>query len=93
MGYNFLKRHRYTIRNVTYFQQKLPIDALEKTFNFIKECFTTRLYYKIDENLNLLGNIDETPCLMEIKMNKTIVKIGEKEISAKTFNKDSLDFP
>ena len=74
--YDFLKRHRYTIRKETLFQQKLPINALEKIFNFIKECFTTRIYYKIDKNLNLLGNMDETPCWMEMKINKTIAKIG-----------------
>lgn len=59
--YDFLKRYRYTIRKITHFQQKLPVDALEKIFNFIKECFTTRIYYKIDENLNSLDNMDETP--------------------------------
>ena len=92
MGIWFFKRHRYTIRKVTHFQQKLPIDALEKIFNFIKEYFTTRIYYKIGENLNLLGNMDETLCWMEMKINKTIAKIGEKEISVKTFNMDQQRF-
>ena len=54
--------------------------------------FTTRLYYKIDENLNLLGNMDENPVWIEKKINKTVAKIGEKEISFKTFNMVSIGF-
>ena len=36
--------------------------------------------------------MDETPCWMEMKINKTIEKIGEKEISVRTFNMDQKRF-
>ena len=34
--------------------------------------------------------MDKAPCWMEMKINKTVAKIGEKEISVKTFNMDQL---
>ena len=36
--------------------------------------------------------MDKTPCRMEMKINKTVAKIGEKEISVKTFNMDQHRF-
>lgn len=53
---------------MTYYQQKLPPDTLEQMYDFIKKCFIERIYYQIDENIDLLGNVDETPILMEFKI-------------------------
>ena len=66
----------------------MPLDALEKIYEFIKDCMITRIYYNINENLNYIGNVDETPCWMEMKIEKTITKIREKEIRVKYFNMD-----
>ena len=62
------------------------LGALEKIYEFIKDCMITRIYYNIDENLNYIGNVDKTPCWMEMIIEKTIAKIGEKEIRVKSFN-------
>jgi hypothetical protein len=70
----------------------MPLDALEKIYGFIKDCMISRIYYNIDENLNYIGNIEETPCWMEMKIENTIAKIGEKEIRVKSFNMDQIVF-
>ena len=64
----------------------MPLDALEIIYEFKKDCMITRIYYNIDENLNYIGNVDKTPCWMEMIIEKTIAKIGEKEIRVKSFN-------
>lgn len=38
----------------------------------------SRIYYQIEENIDLLDNIDETPIWMEFKIENTISTIGEK---------------
>ena len=51
-----------------------------------------RIYYKLDENINLFSNVDKIPVWMKFKIEKTISKIGEKEIRIKTFNIDQHIF-
>lgn len=70
----------------------MPLDALEKIYEFKKDCMITRIYYNIDENLNYIGNVDETPCWKEMIIEKTIAKIGEKEIRVKSFNMEQHRF-
>lgn len=77
---------------MTYYQQKLRPDTLEQIYDVIKECFIERIYYQIDENIDLITNVDKTPIWMEFKIENTISKIGEKEIRIKRFNLDQHRF-
>ena len=77
---------------MTHYQQKLPPDTLVQIYDFIQECFIESIYYQIDENINLIANVDETPIWMEFKIETTISKIGEKEIRIKSFNLDKHRF-
>ena len=77
---------------MTHYQQKLPPNTLEQIYDFIKECFIERIYYQIDENIDLIANVDETPIWMELKIENTISKIDEKGIRIKSFNLDQHRF-
>lgn len=77
---------------MTHYQQKLPPNTLEQIYDFIKECFIEIIYYQIDENIDLIANVDETPIWMELKFENTISKIGKKEIRIKSFNLDQHRF-
>ena len=70
-----------------HYQQKLPPDSFEKIYDFIKECLELPIYYQIDENIDLIANVDQTPILMEFK-----IENGEKEVRIKTFNLDQNRF-
>ena len=75
--YDFLKRNRYSKRKVTQ-QQKLAPDTLEKIYDFIKERIESWIYYQIDENINLIVNVDETPIWMEFKLKILYLKLAKR---------------
>ena len=64
---------------LTHYKQKLPQDTLEKIYDFIKECLVSKIYYQIDENIDLLANVDETPIWMEFKIGNTYLKLVKKK--------------
>ena len=52
---------------------------------YIVKLAIKKLNIKIPEDLNSIGNIDETPVFFEMYQNKTIAKIGAKKVNIKSF--------
>ena len=53
--------------------------------NFLKTIINIRKVLQILENLNCIGNVDETPIYFEMYNNYTISKIGEKTVKVNNF--------
>ena len=56
----------------------MPLDALEKIYEFRKDSMISIIYYNIDENLNYIRNVEKTPSWMEMKIEKTNCKNSGK---------------
>ena len=90
--YRFLQRNELTLRAVTHIGQTIKNNSSEAMANFILYCQDAikKLNIKIPEDLNAIGNVDETPVFFEMYQNKTIAKIGAKKVNIKSFGCDKL---
>ena len=90
--YRFLQRNELTLRAVTHIGQTIKNNSSEAMANFILYCQDAikKLNIKILEDLNAIGNMDETPVFFEMYQNKTIAKIGAKKVNIKSFGCDKL---
>ena len=90
--YRFLQRNELNLRAVTHIGQTIKNNSSEAMANFILYCKDAikKLNIKIPEDLNAIGNMDETPVFFEMYQNKTIAKIGAKKVNIKSFGCDKL---
>ena len=60
--------------------------------NIIYYCKAAIKNMKINspDDLNSIGNMDETPVFFEMYQNKTIAKIGDKKVNVKTFGCEKM---
>ena len=83
--YKFLRRNNYTLRRMTHIGQGPKKEAFDQLMNFLKVIINIRKELQILENLNSIGNLDETPIFFEMYNNYTVSKIGEKTVKVKNF--------
>jgi len=90
--YRFLKRNELTLRAVTHIGQTVKNDSSVAMANFIYYCKAAIKNMNINspDDLNSIGNMDETPVFFEMYQNKTIAKIGNKKVNIKTFGCDKM---
>ena len=88
--YKFLKRAGFSIRKPTHIGQPLKEDSNALFDRFIFNIITFRKEMEIFEELNRIGNVDETPIWFDMTYNTTIAKIGEKSIKVRTFGGERL---
>ena len=58
--YNFKKKNGFCIRNITHKSRELKKDAQEQTISFFKHVFNIRREFNIYDNINQIGNMEET---------------------------------
>ena len=86
--YRFLKRNKYSIRRVTHTGQQLKNRPFNQLLNFLRINIRIREELKISDELNRIGNCDETPLWFDMVENTSIEKIGTKTIKVKTFGNE-----
>lgn len=88
--YRFIYRNGFSIRKITHIGQSEKIDSKEHINKFFKLLYEIRNKYNIMDQLDLIGNMDETPICYENIYTTTITKIGSQNVTVKNFNKDKL---
>lgn len=88
--YKFLKRNCFCIRKVTHVDKKLKKDAKAQAVAFFNRLFNIRREFNILDNINQIGNMDETAIYYENLYETTISKIGEKSVTVRNFGKEKL---
>ena len=78
--YKFLKRTGFSIRKPTNVGQALKENTFELFDRFIFNVIKFRKDMQIIEDLNRIGNADETPIWFDMTYNTSISKIGEKSV-------------
>ena len=58
--YKFLKRNGFCIRRITHIGRELKKDAHAQTVVFFNRLFNIRREFNISDNINQIGNMDET---------------------------------
>ena len=86
--FRFMKRNSLTIRIPTHIGQILRDNAYNQLNDFLRIIINTRKDLNICENLESIGNTDETPIWFEFFAKKTIARIGEKNINVRTFGSE-----
>ena len=84
--YKFLKRAGFSIRKSIHDDQALKENIFELFDRFIFNVIKFRKDKQIIEDLNRIGNVDETPIWFDMTYNTTISKIGEKSVKVRTFH-------
>ena len=88
--YKFLNRAGFSIRKPTHIDQALKDNTYAFFDRFIFNIIYFRKEMEIFEDLNLIGNVDETPIWFDMTYNTTIAKLGEKNIKVCTFGGERL---
>ena len=88
--YKFLKRNGFCIRKITHLGRDLKKDAHDQTLAFFNGLFNIRREFNIGDNINQIGNMDETTIYYENLYDTTISKIGEKRVTVSNFVKEKL---
>ena len=83
----FLKRNCFCIRKITHVGKKLKEDVQDQTNTFFNHFFNLRREFNISNNINQIGNMDETAIYYENLYNTNISKIGEKSVTVRNFGK------
>ena len=83
--YKFLRRNNYILRIMTHIGQAPKKETFNQLMNFLKTNIHIRKKLQIFENLNCIGNVDETPIFFEMYNNYIVSKIGEKTVKVKNF--------
>ena len=83
----FLKRHNLTIRKCSHIGQKIDGDYENQTYIFLSSCIKERIDNHIDDNIECLINVDETPCYIENLSKDTIDLKGVKKVEIITYGK------
>ena len=81
--YKFLKRAGFPIRKPTHIGQSLKENSHELFDKFIFNIITFRKQLNIYEDLNHIGNIDQSPIWFDMAYYTTIAKLGEKKYKNK----------
>ena len=76
-------------KNYTY-GWELKKDAHAQTVEFFNCLFNIRREFNISDNINQIGNMDETAIYYENLYDTTVSKIGEKSITVRNFGKEKL---
>ena len=64
--YKFLRRNNYILRRMTHIGQAPKKETFNQLMNFLKTNIHIRKKLQIFENLNCIGNVDETPIFFEM---------------------------
>lgn len=86
----FLKRQNLTMRSTSHISQPLKENAYQEIKYFLKNIIDMRKGLGIYDNIENIGNTDETPIWFELCAKKTIAKIGEKQINIRTFRTEKI---
>ena len=86
----FLKRQNLTMRTPTHISQPLKENAYQEIKSFFKNIIDMRKGLSIYDNIENIGNTDETPIWFEFYAKKAIAKIGEKHINIRTFGTEKI---
>ena len=76
----FLKRNNLTIRKCSHIGQKVNGDIENITYKFLRTCIKERIDNNIDDNIECIVNIDESPCYIENPSKETIDIKGVKKV-------------
>lgn len=82
------KRYFYSIRKPTHLGQKLKDNAGTEYRNFYNILYNLRNNYERDNNNIVIYNMDETPICFEMVANSTVVKIGSRNVTIRSFGSD-----
>lgn len=87
MMLSFYAEKQLNIKVPTHLGQSLKVDASNLMANFILFCnhAIADLNLKLKDDLNCIGNMDETPLFYEMNYNKTVAKIGSKKSKCYNF--------
>ncbi len=78
----FMRRHNLALRMKTSLAQRLPVDLEERIANFHRKLYSIRS--NDDFELELVGNMDETPAYFDIIPGRTIDAKGQKSVLIRT---------
>ena len=87
--YRFLKRMGFSIRRVSHCGQKIPSNMLNLKEEFLNQVITNKKKLDIlyDES-DMIINMDETPCSLEMGFDTTIDFTGKKNIDIQTSGRE-----
>ena len=88
--YKFLKRNCFCIRKITHVGKKFSRGCTRSNKHFFNHFFNLRREFNISNNINQIGNMDETAIYYENLYNTTISKIGEKSVTVRNFGKEKM---
>ena len=70
--------------------QGLPPQLTDKVVSFIMKA--RKLLFKYNYELSAIGNIDETPCWMDMARNTTVTQTGTQSVPIFTTGHDKAKF-
>lgn len=82
----FMRRHQFVFRMKTKISQHTPEDLFDKIHSF--HDFINRHNEQYPYPLNHIGNMDQTPIWIDMVVNRTITKKGEKTVRIRTGGKE-----
>ena len=87
---NFMKRWGFSLRRRTTVGQRLPPQLTDKVVSFIMKA--RKLRFKYNYELLAIGNMDETPCWMDMAGNTTVTQTGAQSVPIFTTGHDKARF-
>ena len=86
----FFKRHGLTIRRHTTISQRLPWDLVPKVVGFI--IHLRRIPLRENIPLSAIGNMDETPCWMDMPGETTVERADVRSVPPRTTGHEKARF-
>ena len=86
----FMKRKNFVMRQKTRISQRLPEEFEEKILQFQRTII--RMRQRAHYNLQLIGNMDETPLNFDMPPNRTVHAAGDKTVVIKTSGNEKNHF-
>lgn len=89
LGWQILDSHNLSIRKVSDIGQKAPNNLQNITYGYLNQIINAGKITKIEDNIELIINVDQTPCYLE---NPSTLKLdikGKKNIEIVSFGKEN----
>ena len=86
----FLKRQEFTIRRRTTVSQRLPRELVPKVVGFIMHLHRRLFHERIP--ISAIGNMDETPCCLDMPGETTVEHVGARSVPLRTTGHEKSRF-
>lgn len=86
--HRFLSLHNLSIRKVSHIGQKVPKDLQNITYRYLNKIMNAGKITKIEDNIELIINVDETHCYLDNPSTEKVDIKGKKNIEITFFDRD-----